>query len=84
MVGVTLTRASVLCVGFGVGRVIIVSGSHTRPSHSCDGWVCDLGVVGVPLIFGLTRGSGTFVGGMLTFALVSGFQIAQHNSVVIF
>ena len=66
MVGVTLTRASVLCVGFGVGRVIIVSGSHTRPSHSCDGWVCDLGVVGVLSIFGLSRRAGAFAGGLLT------------------
>ncbi len=53
--------------------------SHTRPSHSCDGCVCDLGVVGVPLIFGLTRRTGDFPGGLLTFALVSGFQLAQHN-----
>ena len=45
----------------------------------CDGWVCDLGVVGDPLIFGLSRRSGAFAGGLLTFALVSGFQFAQHN-----
>ena len=41
--------------------------------------MCDLGVVGVPLIFGLARGSGVFAGGLLTCALVSGFQLAQHN-----
>ncbi len=41
--------------------------------------MCDLGVVGVPLIFGLTRRTGDFPGGLLTFALVSGFQLAQHN-----
>jgi hypothetical protein len=37
---------TVLSVGLGVGRTIVVSGSHTHPSYSCDGWVCDLGVVG--------------------------------------
>ncbi len=79
MVGGALTRASVFRVGLGVGRTFIVSGSRTRPSHSCDGWVCDLGVVSAPLIFGLTRRSGAFAGGLLTFALVSGFQLAQHN-----
>ena len=76
MVGGALTRASALRVVLGVGRALITSGSHTRPSHSCDGWVCDLGVVGVPLIFGLTRGAGAFPGGLLTFDLVSGFQLA--------
>ena len=72
-------RASVLRVVLGVGRALIASGSRTRPSHSCDGWVCDLGVVGAPLIFGLARGAGAFAGGLLTFALVSGLQLAQHN-----
>jgi hypothetical protein len=43
MVGVTLTRGSVLCVGLGVGGVVVTSGSCDRPSHSCDGWVCELG-----------------------------------------
>jgi hypothetical protein len=38
-----------------IGDTTNSSGSHTRPSYSCDGWVCDLGVVGVPLIFGLAR-----------------------------
>ncbi len=65
-------------VDLGVGRSLIESGSHTRPSHSCDGWVCDLGVVGVPLIFGLSRGTGAFTGGPLTFVLVSGFHLAQN------
>jgi hypothetical protein len=55
MVGGSLVRTSVLSVDLGVGRTLIASGSRTRPSHSCDGWVCDLGVVGAPLIFGLTR-----------------------------
>jgi hypothetical protein len=79
MVGDTLTRASALRVGLGVGGALIASGSRTRPSHSCDGWVCDLGVVGGLLIFGLTRGAGAFAVGLLTFALVSGCQLARHN-----
>ncbi len=79
MVGDGLSRASVFHVGLGVGRALIASGSSTRPSHSCDGWVCDLGVVGAPLIFGLARRAGAFAGGLLAFALVSGFQFAQHN-----
>jgi hypothetical protein len=79
MVGGALPRVSALSVGLGVGRTFIASGSHTRPSHSCDGWVCDLGVVSEPLIFGLSRRAGAFAGGLLTFALVSGFQLAQHN-----
>jgi hypothetical protein len=79
MVGGALARASALRVGLGVGRTFIASGSRTRPSHSCDGWVGDLGVVGAPLIFGLARRAGAFAGGLLTFALVPGFQLAQHN-----
>ena len=35
--------------------------------------------MGAPLIFGLARRAGAFAGGLLTFALVSGFQLAQHN-----
>jgi hypothetical protein len=50
-----------------------------KDEDGVDGQVCDLGVVGAPLIFGLTRGAGAFAGGLLTFALVSGFQLAQHN-----
>jgi hypothetical protein len=38
-----------------------------------------LGVVGALSIFGLVRRDGTFAGGLLTFDLVSGFQVAQHN-----
>ena len=69
MVGGALTRAK--RVVLGVGRGLIASGSHTHPSHSCDGWVCDLGVVGDLSIFGLACRSGAFDGGLLTFALVS-------------
>jgi hypothetical protein len=36
-------------------------------------------VVGVLSMFGLSRRVGDFAGGMLTFALVSGFQLAQRN-----
>ena len=79
MVVGALVRTSALNVGLGVGRTLITSGSRTRPSHSCDGCVCDLGVVGALSIFGFTRRSGAFDGGLLTFTLVSGFQLAQHN-----
>ena len=51
MVGDSLTRASALRVDLGVGGSVVASGSRTCASHSCDGWVCDLGVVGVPLVF---------------------------------
>ena len=37
MVGGSLTRASAVCVGLGVSRANIVSGSCARPSHS---WIC--------------------------------------------
>ncbi len=30
-------------------------------------------------IFGLARRAGVFAGGLMTFALVSGFQLAEHN-----
>jgi hypothetical protein len=79
MVGGSLTRALVLRVGLGVGRSLVTSGSLTLPPHSCDGWVYDLGVVGVPSIFGLTRRSRNFAGGLLTFVLVSGFQVTQRD-----
>ena len=49
--------------------------------YGWDGWVCGLGVVGAPLIFGLARRAGAFAGGLLTFALVSGFQLAQNYCV---
>ncbi len=38
-----------------------------------------MGVVGDPLIFGLTRRTGSFDGGLLTFDLVSGFEIVEHD-----
>jgi hypothetical protein len=38
-------RASTIRVDLGVGGVVIVSGSCTHESYSCDGWVGDLGVV---------------------------------------
>lgn len=79
MVSGALVRAWALHVSLGVSGSTIVSGSRVHTSHSCDGWVCDLCVVGVPLIFGLACRSGAFVGGLMTFALVSGFQLAQHN-----
>ena len=40
--------------------------------------MCDLVVVGDPLIFGLARVAGAFAEELLTFALVSGFQLAQN------
>ena len=79
MVAGALMRVSALRFGLGVGGALIASGLRTRPSHSCDGWVCDLGVVGAPLIFRLARGARAFAGGLLTFALVSGLQLAQHK-----
>ncbi len=44
-----------------------------------DGCVCVVGTVDTSSIFGLTRRTGAFTGGILTFALVSGLQLAQHN-----
>ena len=60
MVGGALARASAFRVGLGVGGAAVASGSRARPSHSCGGWVCDLGAVGASLIFGLVRGAGAF------------------------
>jgi hypothetical protein len=60
-----------MCVGLGVGGADVTSGSRTRPSHSCDGWVCDLGRVGVSSIFGLVRGTGSFTAVVPTLVLVS-------------
>ena len=37
-----------------------------------------MGVVGALSIFGLVRRAGAFAGGLLTFSLVSGFQLAQN------
>ncbi len=78
MVVGALTRDSVLCVDLGVGGATVASGSHGRPSYSCDGWVCDLGVVGVSSIFGLIRGSGTFAVVLPTFVLVLRMHLAQQ------
>jgi hypothetical protein len=78
MVVVTLSRTSVLRVCLGDGGTDISSGSHTHPSHSCDGWVCDLGVVDVSSIFGLVRGTGDFTVVFPTFVLVSRMQLAQQ------
>ena len=78
MVGGVLTRASVFRVGLGVGGAAVASGSRARPSHSCDGWVCDLGAVGASSIFGLVRGAGAFAAVLPTFVLVSRIQPAQR------
>jgi hypothetical protein len=67
MVGGSLTRASALRVGLGVSGAVIASGSRARPTHSCDGWVCDLGAVGASSIFGLVRGAGAFAAVLPTF-----------------
>jgi hypothetical protein len=78
MVGGSLTRASALHVGLGVGAAAIASGSRARPSHSCDGWVCDLGAVGASSIFGWIRRAGAFAAVLPTFVLVSRMQLAQQ------
>ena len=78
MVDDTLTRASVFRVGLGVDGSVVASESRSRPSHSCGGWVCDLGVVVVSLIFGLVRGVGGFTTVVPTFVLVSRMQFAQR------
>jgi hypothetical protein len=56
MVGGSLTRASALHFGLGVGGEAIASGSRARLTHSCDGWV--LGAVDASSIFGWVRGAG--------------------------
>jgi hypothetical protein len=81
MVGGALTRALPFHVGLGVGGAPVASGSRVRPSHSCDGWVCDLGAVVVSLIFGLIRGTGSFAAVLPTFVLVSRMQLAQQYRV---
>jgi hypothetical protein len=73
-----LVRDSALSVGLGVGGSAVASGSCDRPSHSCDEWVCDLGPVGDSSIFGLVRGSGSFVPVLPTFVLVSKMHPAEH------
>ena len=78
MVGDALSRASSFRVGLGVGGAAVVSGSCAHPSHSCGGWVCDLGVVDDSLIFGLVCGSGSFTPVLPTFVLVSRMQFTQR------
>ena len=78
MVGDVLTRASGLRVGLGVGGSTVASGSRARPSHSCGGWVCGLGVVGASSIFGLVHGVGSFAAVLPTLFLVSRMQLAQR------
>ena len=51
---------------------------RARPSHSCDGWVGDLGVVGTSSIFGLVRGTGSFVVVLPTFVLVSRIHLDEQ------
>ncbi len=79
MVGGVLVRGSALRVGLGVSGADITSGSSVRPSHSCDGWVGDLGVVVVSSIFGLVRGVGDFATVIPTYVLVSRMQLAQQH-----
>ena len=55
------------------------AGVDGRGGSGWDGWVCGLGAVGASSIFGLVRRTGAFTGGLLTFASVSGIQLAQHN-----
>ena len=81
LVGDTLARVSALRFGLGVGGGRIASGLRTRPSHSCDGWVCDLGALGASLIFGLIRGAGAFATVLPTFVLVSRMQLAKQYRV---
>ncbi len=45
---------------------------------SCDGWVCDLGKVGVSSIFGLIRGVGAFDPVLPTFVLVSRMYLEEQ------
>jgi hypothetical protein len=56
----------------------VTMGSRARPSHSCDGWVCDLGAVGATLIFGLVRAAGAFALVLPAFVLVSRIQFSQR------
>ncbi len=81
MVVVVLTRVSTLCIDLGVGGEVISSGSSSRLSYSCDGWVCVLGVVGVSSIFGLVRGIGAFVEVLPIFVLVSRMHFTQQYRV---
>jgi hypothetical protein len=56
-------------------------GVDGRGVSGWDGWVCVLGRVHVSSIFGLVLRAGSFTGGLLTFTLVSGLQLAQLNCV---
>jgi hypothetical protein len=78
MVGGVLARTSALRVDLGVSGTAVTSGSRTRPSHSCGGWVCDLGVVGSSSIFGLVRGSGSFPVVLPTLVLVSRMHLVER------
>jgi hypothetical protein len=75
MVGGVLTRVSDFRVDLGVGGAVIASGSRTRPTHSCDRWVFDLGVVVPSSIFGCVRGTGAFVVVLPTFVSVSRMHV---------
>ena len=79
-----MTRVSVFRVDLGVGGVVIASGSHVHPTHSCDGWggwVCDLGTVVASSIFGWIRGDGSFTVVLPTFVLVSRIQLEEQYCV---
>jgi hypothetical protein len=78
MVGGSLSRASTFRVDLGVGGEVIAPGFRAYPSHSCDGWVCALGEVGVSLVFGLVRGCGVFGVVIPSFVLVSRMSFAQR------
>ncbi len=69
---------SVFRVDLGVGGEVVDSGSRPCPSHSCDGWVCDLGVVDASSIFGLVHGAGAFTVVLPTIVLVSRIQFTQQ------
>ncbi len=78
MVGGALARASAFRVGLGVVGAVIAPGLRVCASHSCDGWVCGLGVVGASLVFGLVRGAGAFAAVLPSFVLVSRMPFAQR------
>ena len=55
------------------------AGVDGRGVSGWDGWVGGLGAMGVSSIFGLVRRAVVFTGGLMTFPLVSGIQLAEHN-----
>ena len=65
-----------MSVWVSVGRTSSLG--HSGPSHLSDGWVCDLGGVGVSSIFGLIRGTGASDVLFPTFVLVSRMDLAQQ------